>query len=287
MCTSFARRGWLALAGVLVVFTTIACSGSSGGLDRASDDVKQLVSSIEAAEPPTSYTFSYSIISTVFMACLSGVEDVDGVVDASNRVVRLTPHVRGGDVYFQDGVLFIDDALLAGSDPSTNFVSIALGSDPDAETLNAIKDALGVGLSGLISGGEWSAHPNEIVQAALPVAVSITPIAPNEAALEGIRIVLDPGAYFALVEQDPISDDAHPPVIDAYVSADGVVQQLVIRIADEANPAVPAANGDGYTMQYLFDASIQISPPDQSQIVTMDAADLPNESVAIPCQVEP
>ena len=282
------NRRLLAPLGALVAVCFIACSGSPSALDGAPEEARRVVADLEAVRPPDSYAFSYSVVSPVFMACLLGVEDIDGVVDARNGIVRLTPHEREGDVFLVDGVVVIDRRLIRETGDGAGFVSIGLSPNPDAETLTSIENALGIGLSALIPDGSWPAHPNEIVRAAVGVAASIMPIAPSRDGLRAIRIVLDPAAYFDLIGQgETLLSDVDPPVVDAHVGSDGVVQRLVMRNADPSNPAVPDPDGDGYAMDFDFDPGIAVTAPPASEISEIPAAELPTTPAAIPCQLEP
>ncbi len=281
-------RGHLALISILIAAGSVACAGPSTALDRAPEEARKIVADLEASEPPPSYTFRYSLISEVFMACLSGVEDIDGVVDARNQIVRLTPHGRDGVVYLVDDLLLIETILMREFGQMTRFVAVRLGSSPDEDTLAPLRDAVGTGLSVLISGGEWPAHPNEIAMSAVSVAATITPIAPTRDGVRGIRFVLDPTAYFDLVAPDvTMSAGSDPPIVDAYVASNGVVQRLVVRKANPADPSVPEPDGDGYAMDFDFDPDINIAVPPDSDIAPILIADLPASPVAIPCQVEP
>lgn len=250
--------------------------------------MKRTVADIEAAEPPLSYRFSYSVISEMFMACLSGAEDIDGVVDADERVVRLAPHERSGEVYIVDESLLIDVSLLQTPAEQIGFLRVDLGRNPDAETLTAVENALGVGLSALISEGEWPAHPNEITRAAISAAESISPIASNRIETQGIRIVLDSVAYFDIVGQGAGErGNELPPIIDAYVGTGGEVQRIVVRLSDLKDPTTPAVDGDGYAMVYEFDGSIFIDVPTGEMVRNLDSSELPSQPVPIPCVVEP
>gem|GEM_PF-2819043 len=242
---------------------------------------------IEEANPPPSYRFSYTVISAMFMACLSGAEDVDGVVDADQGVIRLMPHERGGELYVVERALLIDASLLRDSVDRSGFLRVNLGLDPPAATLKAIEDALGTGLSALIAGGEWPAHPNEITSAAIAASETIVSIPANRPGSRGIRIVLDSVAYFEIVGQSAEDDDESPPIIDAYVGSGGEVDRIVVRRADTADPTRPETSGDGYAMDYDFDRNIDIDVPVRSVFAERDPADLPTETVPIPCQVEP
>ena len=280
--------GHLALICILIAAGSLACSGPSTAVDRAPEEARRIVSDLEASVPPDSYAFRYSVISAMFMACLSGVEDIDGVVDARNQIVRLTPHDRDGDVYLVDDAVLVENVLMLATEQTTRFVAVKLGPSPDGEILTSIRHALGTGLSAFISGGEWPAHPNEIALSAVSVAATITPTAPTRDGVRGIRFVLDPTAYFDLVAPDvTMSADSDPPIVDAYVASNGVVQRLVIRKANPADPSVPEPDGDGYAMDFDFDPDIGIAVPPESDITLILPVDLPTSPVPIPCQVEP
>ncbi|NND02247.1 MAG: hypothetical protein HKN91_05620, partial [Acidimicrobiia bacterium] len=131
----------------------LGCGASSNALDRASPEVQEIVADVNSANPPLSYRFKYSPISTVFMACLSGVEDVDGVVDAERRIMTLTSRQRPGAVYSLDGELLIHRDLLDGATGDTPFARVGLDAATDQETRNRIDASLGTSLAALVAQG--------------------------------------------------------------------------------------------------------------------------------------
>lgn len=272
---------------VLLLTLVSGCGSSASAVDRASDEVKAVVADIDAASPPASYRFIYTAISPLFMACMSGVEDIEGVVDASTSVMALTTLQRAGDVYSLDGEIFIHRDLLDLIDRRDGeYARVRIDVTTDAATRSRIDNALGTSLSTLIAGGAWPNHPTDLVRALITVASSITAIDTDRPTQRSIRIVLDADTYADQIEAaaGPGSDVA--PIIDVHVTAGGTVQRLVVRLPDPDDPTKLQDHSEGYAMDYDYDPQINIAPPNPDDIFDIAANELPAESTSIPCQVE-
>ncbi len=274
------------MVGFGLAMVSAACASPDSELDRFSGNARQAVSSIESSDPPASYAFSYTVISPAFMACLSGTEDIDGLVDSTARVVRLTSAQRAGSVYSLDGRVLIDTALLGQSNERPRYASVRLDADTASADRDAVERALGTGLSVLLAGGAWPTHPNELALAAIRIASSIRTIEPSTGSVQGIRIVMDAADYAEQFDDASLPNEDQPPIIDVHIAADGSVVRLVVRPSDPANLARYDASDEGYAMDYTFDPTISIRVPAPSQIIELAAADLPQQASAIPCQVE-
>lgn len=286
-CRRLRRCGRLVGAATVLVGLAAGCGTSTSALDRAADEVNDVVADIEGANPPTSYRFTYTAISPLFMACMSGVEDVGGVVDAEASVVGLTTLQRGGDVYSLDGELLIHRDLLGLPDNGRgDYARIPLNATTAAATRNRIDKALGTSLSALIGGGAWPNHPSDTVLALIPLASTITSIDPDRPSQRAIRFVLDPDAYTDQIEATTAAGDQVAPIIDVHVATDGTVQRLVARLPDPADPTTVQVHSDGYAMDYAYDPQIDIAPPSREATFDIAAQDLPAERPPIPCQLE-
>jgi len=281
---------WRQVAPTMVGFglamVSVACARPDSELDRFSGDARQAVSSIESADPPTSYEFSYTVISPAFMACLSGTEDIDGLVDSRGRIVRLTSAQRAGSVYSLDGRVLIDTALLGESNERARYASVRLDAATASADRYAVERALGTSLSVLLAGGAWPTHPNELALAAIRIASRITVIEPSTGSVQGIRIVMDAADYAEQFDDASLPTGDQPPIIDVHIAADGSVVRLVVRPSDPVNLARYDPSDEGYSMDYTFDPTISVTVPAPPQIVELAAVDLPRQASAIPCQVE-
>jgi hypothetical protein len=285
-------RSRLVLRTTAVVVLTLlsACGSSTNAVDRASDEVKEVVADIDTANPPASYRFTYTALSPFFLACVSGVEDIEGVVDERAGVMVLTPLQRAGDVYSLDGELLIHRDLLdlgnGHGEDGEDYGRVPLHATTDIATRDRVDAALGTSLTALVAGGAWPNHPTDIVRALIPIAASITGIDSDRPTQRSIRIVLDAAAYSDQIDgaAGPGSDVA--PIIDVHVTADGTIQRLVVQLPDPDDPDTLPEDGGGYAMGYDYDPQIGISPP--SFDVTFDLAtdELPPEPTPIPCQVD-
>ncbi len=279
-------RAVSALVGLVLLALTSGCGSSSRALNSASPEVKDLVAQIAASDVPASYRFTYTAIGPLFMGCLSGVEDIDGAVDAERRAMVVSSRQRAGKVYSLDGELLIERELLGLPDRGHPYVRIPVDATTDAETLNRIDGALGTSLSATIAGGAWPTHPNDLVESTLSIASSITAIAPDGQSLPGIRIVLDPAGYLEQFEETATLERDVPPIIDVYVAAEGTVQRLVVRRPDSANTTTPTDHSDGYAIDFRYDEGVEVVAPEADEIVDMAATELPLEPTAMPCVVE-
>ncbi len=279
-------RAVSALVGLVLLALTSGCGSSSRALNSASPEVKDLVAQIAASDVPASYRFTYTAIGPLFMGCLSGVEDIDGAVDAERRAMVVSSRQRAGKVYSLDGELLIERELLGLPDRGHPYVRIPVDATTDAETLSRIDRALGTSLSAMIAGGAWPTHPNDLVESALSIASSITSIEPDGRSLPGIRIVLDSAGYLEQFDETISLERAVPPIIDVYVAAEGTVQRLVVRLPDSANPTTPSDHSDGYAVDYRYGEEVEVVAPGADEIADMQATELPRESTPIPCVLE-
>lgn len=274
------------MAAVALIFAS-GCGSSTSAVDRASDEVKDVVADIEAATPPASYQFTYTAISPFFMACMSGVEDIVGAVDAATNAMLLAPVERRGDVYSLDGELLIHRDLLGFPDrPSAAYLRVRLDTTTDSAERSRIDNALGSSLSALVAGGAWPNHPNDIVRALVQTASSITSITSDDPTQRGIRIILDADTYTRQIGTGAGSAGEVPPIIDVHVSADGAAQRLVVRLPDPTEPTTLRGNSEGYAMDFHYDPHVVVAPPGPESTAAIAANELPSGPTPIPCQVE-
>ncbi len=276
-----------AATAVVVVSLAAGCGSSTSALDRADEEVKDVVADIEEANPRASYRFTYTAISPLFMACMSGVEDVEGVVDAEASVAVLTTLQRAGDVYSLDGELLIHRYLLGlPDDRRGDYARIPIDATTDTATRNRIDKALGTSLSALIAGGAWPNHPTDTVLALIPLASTITSIDPERPSQRAIRIILDADAYADQIEATTTAGDGVAPIIDVHIATDGTIQRLVARLPDPADPTTVQEHSDGYAMDYAYNPQIDIAPPGREATFDIATDELPTEPTPIPCQLE-
>lgn len=266
---------------------TAGCGSSTSALDRASDEVKSVVADVDTANPPPSYRFTYTAISPLFMACMSGVEDIDGIVDAQSNIFALTTRQRPGDVYSLDGELVIHrDLLDLDEDDRGSYARVRVDATTDPAERNRIDTALGTSLAALIAGGAWPNHPTDTVRALIAVASSITAIEPDPPSQYGIRIILDAAAYTDEIEGAVGPEIDLAPIIDVHVSVDGTISRLVARLPDADDPTTLRQNSDGYAMDYDYDRPITTSPPSPGDTFDIAPEELPSEPTPIPCELE-
>jgi len=273
----------------LIVLLALAasCGSPPDALDLASADAKSVVVDIDEANPPTSYRFKYTAISPVFMACMSGVEDIEGVVDAEASVMVLTTTQRTGDVYSLEGELLIHRDLLDLVDSrGGEYARVRLDATSNATTRNRIDDALGTSFSALIAGGAWPNHPTDVVRALMAEASSVISLEPARQGQRRIRILLDADAYTNQIEGSARSLTDAPPIIDVHVAADGTIERLVARLPDPNDPSTPAEHGDGYAMDYDYGHRIATTIPDPRITFDLAADELPPEPTPILCRLE-
>ena len=263
-----------------VVALAAGCSNNQDALSRSSEEVQDLVAAIEAAPVQQSYRYSYQPISAMFLACASGVEDIDVVVDAEQRAVRFTPRHRRGAIYSLDGYALIDASLLDGIQLTAPFGSLALGPNPSDDTLTRLDAALGTALATQLAGGSWPNHPGDVL-AELVSAASAISLAGSDS--RSLRLVLDPERYAS--EIGPTTE--LPPVIDVSVNDDGSIGRIAVRAADPADPTQPRPESDGYALSYDYTTPTELRMPVGTDIAPLPPDRLPTQPTAVPCVVEP
>lgn len=270
---------------LFVVCVSSSCGTGEDAVARAPDEVRDLIAQVETTPAQPSYRFSYQPISALFMACLSGVEDIDVVVDADARAVRFESRQRTGAIYSLDGFVLIDRALLDGTQLQTRFAAVDLGPAPLPETLARLDAALGTALANQLAAGGWPTHPKDVVAALVSTASSISLTEPQS---RTIRIVLDPDRYADKVGSPTAQSSAGPPpIVEATVNEDGSVDRIAVRLADPDDPGLVPAESDGYALDFDYSTAATVEVPDVSDRTGLAWDRLPQQPSDVPCLVEP
>ena len=275
MATSF-------ILATLIITLALAASCSDGPAPPVIDEAaRPLVEAVEEARVPATYQFTYNPLGPVAMTCLAGAERVLGAVDAEHEVARFRPAGRPGEVLSLADGLLISRELLAVPSEWSPWVRVTVGPEPSAADVRDLADALGPSLSGLVAAGAWPADPAMLVQAALSNANTVTALAQD--GRKGLSIAPDPERYEAELRDGVLaqpSDGSEPPIIEAWLDAGGVVERLVVRRSIDPHET------DGFAMDFDYSETVAIDLPAVGEIVDVVAADLPDEPVPAPCQVE-
>ncbi len=230
----------------LTVFAVaILATGCAGG-DPVAPDVRPLVDAIERADSPARYRFNFVPASpSPFVACLAGVDEIEGVLDVGAGAIRLQPRREAPEI------LVTTTELLVARAGSESWMSTPWDPAMDGGLLAAI---FGETMAGRILVGFRSPDPNAIAMAAIDIADSVVPAStPRGSVGESLEIVVNQ-REFADRTGDLTGDaeDGLPPPLRLIVSA--TQEGLVTSIFVNAGP-----DGDS-TTNYAISASYDDIP---------------------------
>lgn len=244
---------WLLLAAALFG------AGCNSGPTIITADAQPIVDRIIAADPLERWTFVYQPDSaSPYLACLVGIDEVQGSVDVSSSVLWLKPNREAPPVIVTDTSVLVPDA----GAPQT-WHEIAWTPDLDLEVLRPI---FGEVLAGEIATGLGAPDLNMTTRALIDIASSVeTTDPPFQLAGDAIRIAVDRDRYREELEADDagLSDDERDavPTFTAVVDPLGRVSALVVD-SDSIQPDQgEGGHGNRYIVTATFDDLDPIATP--------------------------
>lgn len=212
-------RIWTVLVLGLVGSLSWGCSTSSH-IDPA---VRELIDVIERVDVPDRYAFSFVPDSpSPFVACLAGVDEIDGVVDAAARAVQLKPRRAAPEVIVTEDELFVADL------ESQIWAKAEWSPSLDQGLLTSI---FGETLAERIVVGVRSPDPNATALGAIEVADSVMPVGASDTrAVESFVVEIDEEALAGLASAD-VSDDSGPAIEEIRLVVTATPEGLVTSTA--------------------------------------------------------
>ncbi|NNF63102.1 MAG: hypothetical protein HKN07_02480 [Acidimicrobiia bacterium] len=193
--------------------------------------MRELIDAIEEADVPDRYAFSFVPDGpSPFVACLAGVDEIDGVVDVTARAVKLNPRRVAPEIIVTEDELFVGDL------ESEIWARVGWSPTLDQERLTSI---FGETLAERIVVGFRSPDPNATALGAIEVADSVMPANTLERseASESFVVEIDEEA-FAGLPSDGESDDVGPALdqIRLVVTAtpEGLVTSTVVTAGSDS-----------------------------------------------------
>jgi len=222
-------------------------------------DAQPIVDRILAADPLERWTFSYRAdTASPYLTCLGGIDEVQGVIDVSDKVLRLEPNRDAPPVTVTDASVLVPDP----SEPET-WHEIAWTPTLDPARLQPI---FGEVLAGYIAAGLRAPDLNLTTQAAIDIASSVEATDPPfQLTGDTIRITVDPDRYLQELEANDadISNDERDrvPTFTAVVDALGRVSALVVDTGPTPSGQSEADHRNRYIVTAHFDNLEPIAPP--------------------------
>ena len=252
----------------LTVFVVAVLASGCAGDDPVDPEVRPLVDAIETADSPARYRFNFVPASpSPFVACLAGIDEIEGVLDVDAGAIRLQPRRNAPEI------LVTTTELLVATADSDTWVSTPWDPAMDQEVLEAI---FGETLAGRIVVGFRAPDPNTTAIAAIDVAESVLPVAtPPTVMGESFEILVDQ-REFADQTADATSGSADRSVPLLRLTVSATKEGLVTSIF------VDAGTDGGSTTNYAISAtyedvpSLLIPPEAQREATTLAEIDYPD-----------
>lgn len=235
----------LALVGIAVVV-----GAALSALISDDSPLVQLRRRIDEAGTPTRFEYNYRRGGTRVLDCVLAntgyVGDVDR--DAGVLVVRLTADAELVAARTADAVL-VHQSLFNEAPFTTPW--LRLPRRPDATSTPQLRRALG-DLAGDVLAADLPAPGEAVTRSALEVATAVEEFGPDDIDGEDAdryRISVDPERYAAAATTPPTGgdDDGPVPVIDVWVTRDGVAR---VAITPARSDGRPGASEDGWVIDY-------------------------------------
>ncbi|MDW3178677.1 MAG: hypothetical protein R8J94_14900 [Acidimicrobiia bacterium] len=242
--------------------------------------VRPTVDRLEQTPAPKRWSFRYVPISaSPYVACLGGVDEVDGAVDTIAGLMVLEPNREAPPI------IVTDSSFMIPSDPPEleNWDEVQL---PDGEVRTTLTPILGEVLAGFVADGVRLPDPKMTALAAVEIAESVKP----SESLPGLTgdsftVIVDADQFIAELEAGgliPTEDDlTRIPAITVSVDDGGRVAQLIIRTPETGNED---HSDRGYVLTTEYGDVTPPQPPSPAQRQPVQLNDLnypsPNESCA-------
>ncbi len=266
-----------------LLFTAALISAACGSSPTViTADAQPIVDRILAADPIERWAFLYQPdTASPYLACLGGVDEVQGVIDVGNKVLSLEPNRDAPPVTVTDASVLVPDPR----EPET-WHEISRTPTLDPAQLQPI---FGEVLAGYIATGLRAPDLNMITQAAIDIATSVEATDPPfQLAGDTIRISVEPALYLQELEANDadIGEDESDqiPTFTVVVDTLGRVSALVVD-ADPSQPdQIEADHGNRYIVTARFDDLEPIAPPPAENRDPATLGDISYPTLGASCQ---
>lgn len=242
--------------------------------------VRPTVDRLEQTPAPKRWSFRYTPISaSPYVACLGGVDEVDGAIDTTAGLMVLEPNREAPPIIVTDSSFMIRPDSLE----LENWDEVQL---PDGDVRTILTPILGEVLAGFVADGVRLPDPKMTALAAVEIAESVKP----SESLPGLTgdsftVIVNDDQFIAELKAGgliPTEDDlARIPTITVSLDDVGRVTQLIIRTPETGNED-HSDRGYVLTTEYGDVTPAQLPSPGQRQLVQLNDLDYPspNESCA-------
>ena len=252
----------------LAVFVVAVLASGCAGHGPVDPEVRPLVDAIEEAGSPARYRFNFVPASpSPFVACLAGIDEIEGVLDVGAGAIRLQPRREAPEI-----LVTTTELLVARADSET-WMSTSWDPAMDRELLEVI---FGETLAGRIVVGFRAPDPNAIAMAAIDVADSVLPVSTPPGALgESFEILVNQREFADRTgDSTGDSDDGSVPRLRLIVSA--TQEGLVTSIFVDAGPDGDSTTNYAISATYEDVPSLLIPPEAQREPTTLEEIDYPD-----------
>lgn len=264
---------------VMIFVATFAGCGNTSS-DITSDAAVPIVDRLTNTPSSQRWDFTYQPDSaSPYADCLSGLDAVDGSVDTTNGVLRLTPQ-RNAPAVIVTGT----SLLVPQNDQPGSWLDVPLDPSPD-ETL--LVEMFGEILASYIVTGVDEPDLRAAVLAAIDTATSVD-TAPTPFGLDGeaIQIKIDPDLYLDELAAGgvTVTDDERSriPTITAVIDSLDRVTGLVVDPGATGDDTTDAEHRDRYVVSASYDDLEPLAVPDPTDRTVSGLGDLdypsPDES---------
>lgn len=243
----------------LLIVATLVGAGCGASPTVIAADAEPIVNRILAADPIEGWTFTYQPdTASPYLACLGGIDEVQGVIDLGDNLLRLKPNRDAPPVIVTNTAVLVPDP----SEPQ-RWLEIAWTPTLDPALLSR---SFGEVMAGYIATGLRAPDLNMSTQAVIDIASSVEATDPPlQLTGDAIRITVDPDRYLRELEANDadISDDERDqvPTVTAVVDALGRVSALVVDTAPSQPDKADAGHGNRSIVTARFDDLGPISAP--------------------------
>lgn len=209
----------------LFISALIAACASSSPIHP---EAQPLVDAVEEAEIPDRWEFSYvPTVPSAFMACLSGVDEIDGVLDLDARAIWLQPRRDAPPI------IVTETEVLVSAGATGTWSATAWHPSLDTEALSSV---FGETLGGLVATGFRAPDLNTTVRAAVSIADRVErTTTPPGAVGDSLEIVMNAQRFADELASDgsvDASDPAPAPRLLATINDTGLVTSMVVAVGE-------------------------------------------------------
>ena len=258
----------------ILAATFAGCGDESS--DVASDQAAPIVDRLTNAPSPQRWDFTYQPDSaSPYADCLSGLDAVDGSIDATNGVLRVAPRRTAPPLLVTDTSL-----LVAQSDRLDSWLDIPLDESLDEDQL---VEMFGEILTSYIVTGIDEPDLRATVLAAIDTAATVD-TAPTPFGLDGeaVEITIDPDLYLDELAAGgvTVTDDerSRTPTITAVIDSLGRVTGLVVDPGATGSDGTDGEHRDRYVVTASYDELEPLEVPDATNraVSGIDDVDYPS-----------